>query len=487
MAGRSLSSREPSLSSLEPWLRASLRVPAAASASFFLTRLRARQAELLAETLLQAANAPQYASLAVEAGLFARELRAAANASRRTEGEEAARTMRAVLDVLPCTFPAALAEAPERFLAVGQSEVEGVISLPTSGSSGPGKRIFCADTDLAATMEFFFHGMRGVFPCGQAQRAALLMSGERPGSVGHLFLEAMRRLGAGCRVFGLPHDSDAAMRALLDYEPTCLVGLPGHIFALARHADAAALARCVERALFSGSGVSLALVRAVEEGLGCEVFQHYGLTEGGLAGAVECAAHTGCHSKELDWFLEIVDADGRRIATPGLDGEDEGGAWSAHGEIVMTTLNRRAMPLIRYRTGDAGRLSALPCACGSSLLRLEVTGRIGDDVPFGISRAGVESLVLPLPWLAGLRLCLCRERGRLLVLALAAGEPPSGALEELRKALEPMPAAARAASACAVRAASEIGKVPGSVKQDLTPLVRAEFEALYREYRAVPL
>ncbi len=100
--------------------------------------------------------------------------------------------------------------------------------------------------------------------------------------------------------------------------------------------------------------------------LGCEVFAHSGLTETGFGGGVECGAHQGYHLREADLFVEIVDPGTGR---PLPDGEP--------GEIVVSTLCRLAMPLIRYRTGDLGHLLPGPCVCGSPFRRLgAVAGRI---------------------------------------------------------------------------------------------------------------
>lgn len=68
---------------------------------------------------------------------------------------------------------------------------------------------------------------------------------------------------------------------------------------------------------------------------------------------------SGYHLRELDLFLEILDP---VTGLPVPDGET--------GEIVLTTLHREAMPLIRYRTGDAAAWLPGPCPCGSPLRRL---------------------------------------------------------------------------------------------------------------------
>jgi phenylacetate-coenzyme A ligase PaaK-like adenylate-forming protein len=84
------------------------------------------------------------------------------------------------------------------------------------------------------------------------------------------------------------------------------------------------------------------------------------MTEMGFGGGVECEARSGCHLREADLHFEIVDP---RSGTPVPEGTS--------GEIVFTTLMRRAMPLIRYRTGDVGRMIPEPCGCGTVLKTLE--------------------------------------------------------------------------------------------------------------------
>lgn len=89
-----------------------------------------------------------------------------------------------------------------------------------------------------------------------------------------------------------------------------------------------------------------------------EIFDHYGTTEIGLGGAVECQAHQGMHIRENDLYFETIAADG----TPLPDGEE--------GELVVTTLTRKGMPFIRYRTGDTGVITSDRCACGSFIRRI---------------------------------------------------------------------------------------------------------------------
>lgn len=280
-----------------------------------------------------------------------------------------------LLSELPFTTPPELADSPESFLAVPHDDIDGLISIPSSGSSGKMKRVFCSGADLDSTVDFFRNGMRVLLNPEQGERTAMLMSGARPGGTGDLFARAMTALGVTSVITGLPDDEDELFRILEDFNPSCLVGHPAHLFALTRHPRLAKLRPGLRSVLITGDAVPDALAKVVGEALGATAFRHYGLTEIGLGGAVECAYGAGCHLREMDFIAEIVTPEGARLMpdpTKGMTG------W---GEVVVTTLTRQAMPLIRYRTGDIGRVLTAPCRCGSSLRRLEVMGRASEFLP----------------------------------------------------------------------------------------------------------
>ncbi len=102
----------------------------------------------------------------------------------------------------------------------------------------------------------------------------------------------------------------------------------------------------------------------------CDIFSHWGMTETCLGGGVDCCPDSGMHLREPDFFVEIINpATGKQVP----DG--------VKGEIVISTLSRRAMPLIRYRTGDVGCIQAENCSCGLPLRRLgAVEGRLDDGI-----------------------------------------------------------------------------------------------------------
>jgi phenylacetate-CoA ligase len=108
--------------------------------------------------------------------------------------------------------------------------------------------------------------------------------------------------------------------------------------------------------------------RLIEEVLGCRVFNRYASSEVGVI-AAECSAHKGLHLMMENVYTECVSEDGSPVP-PGVV-----------GKILVTELNNRAMPLIRYDLGDGGVMASSPCLCGRPYPCLEkITGRISDAI-----------------------------------------------------------------------------------------------------------
>jgi phenylacetate-CoA ligase len=120
---------------------------------------------------------------------------------------------------------------------------------------------------------------------------------------------------------------------------------------------------------FGGEPWTEDMRREIEDQLDILAFNNYGLSEvigPGVSG--ECAARTGMHLQEDHFLVECLNPE---TLEPAPEGEP--------GELVITTLTRQAMPLLRYRTRDIARLYREPCACGRSTARMSrVTGRTDD-------------------------------------------------------------------------------------------------------------
>jgi phenylacetate-CoA ligase len=108
----------------------------------------------------------------------------------------------------------------------------------------------------------------------------------------------------------------------------------------------------------------------IEEQSSIQAFDIYGLSEIiGPGVGIECHCHDGLHIFEDHFYPEIVDPETGEIRP---DGEE--------GELVLTTLSKQAMPMIRYRTRDITAIIPGPCACGRMLRRIRRIGRRSDDM-----------------------------------------------------------------------------------------------------------
>ena len=120
---------------------------------------------------------------------------------------------------------------------------------------------------------------------------------------------------------------------------------------------------------FGGEPWTEDMRREIEEQLDILAFNNYGLSEvmgPGVSG--ECAARNGMHLQEDHFLVECLDPE---TLAPVPEGEP--------GELVITTLTREAVPMIRYRTRDIARLYREPCACGRHMTRMSrVAGRSDD-------------------------------------------------------------------------------------------------------------
>lgn len=108
----------------------------------------------------------------------------------------------------------------------------------------------------------------------------------------------------------------------------------------------------------------------IENEMGIKTFDIIGLTEtGGVGLGIDCPARAGIHVWEDHYILEIIDPETEKTLSLGEE-----------GEMVITTLTREGLPLIRYRTRDISRiLSYEQCACGRTHIRIDrIKGRTDD-------------------------------------------------------------------------------------------------------------
>jgi len=110
--------------------------------------------------------------------------------------------------------------------------------------------------------------------------------------------------------------------------------------------------------------------RRIESEGGIRAFDIYGLTEiVGPGVGIECDCQDGLHLFEDHFYPEVIDPETGEVLPAGEE-----------GELVLTTLSKQAMPLIRYRTRDITRLLTEPCPCGRTVRRMTRIARRSDDM-----------------------------------------------------------------------------------------------------------
>ena len=172
-------------------------------------------------------------------------------------------------------------------------------------------------------------------------------------------------------LFSYYHMSDETLPEYFDklekFRPAFIEGFPSTILVLANFLRRRGRVFPV-RAIFTSSEPLYAVHRReIEERFRTRVFDLYGQAER-VTAATECEAHSGLHVNPEYGVLELL-----RNGADAAPGES--------GELIGTGLNNFGMPLIRYQTGDIGRVAPKPCSCGRAMPLLEsVQGRLVDCI-----------------------------------------------------------------------------------------------------------
>jgi len=185
---------------------------------------------------------------------------------------------------------------------------------------------------------------------------------------------------------------------LRDFGANVLCATPSYALNIAEVALAAGIdlrQSSLRVGIFGAEPWSDAMRRDLQERLGIKAIDVYGLSEIlGPGVACEChVAQAGLHGWEDHFFFEIIDPE---TLQPQPIGET--------GELVITTLTKEALPMVRYRTRDITRLSNEPCQCGRTHVRImRVTGRDDDMLIIrgvNVYPSQVEAVLLGFPGLA---------------------------------------------------------------------------------------
>jgi phenylacetate-CoA ligase len=228
--------------------------------------------------------------------------------------------------------------------------------------------------------------------------------------------------------------TERQLLALQDLGSTVLCCTPSYALHLAEAIEEAGLRPGDLRlrvGFFGAEPWTEAMRTAIQTRLRVMALNVYGLSEiTGPGVAVECPERDGMHVAEDHFLPEVVDPDTLEPVPPGTT-----------GELVLTTLSKQGMPLVRYRTRDLTTLDPTPCRCGRALVRI---GRImarSDDMLIirgvNVYPSQVEHALLQVPELAPHYLLVVRREHALDTLevqvegqpaAMAGGEGALGTL-----------------------------------------------------------
>jgi phenylacetate-CoA ligase len=169
-------------------------------------------------------------------------------------------------------------------------------------------------------------------------------------------------------------NSERQIMVMKDFEVTAICSTPSYFIHLIEVAQKMGLDfkrdLKVKRGVFGAEPWTDPMRDYIQQTTGVEAYDIYGLSEiiGPGVGA-ECHCRDGLHIFEDHFLVEILDPE---TLEPVPDGQE--------GELVLTTLSKQAMPILRYRTRDITSIDARPCGCGRSIRRIKRISRRSDDM-----------------------------------------------------------------------------------------------------------
>lgn len=301
--------------------------------------------------------------------------------------------IRTLADVrrLPFTTSADLrANYPDGMVAVDREEISRLHT--SSGTTGKPKALYFSrrDVDNAAELMARCLVMSGAGPQDTLQN--MMTYGLFTGAlVMHYGAEK-----AGIMVIPAgPGNSERQLMLMQDFRTTLMHATPSYALYLA---DFLAQRKidprkdlALRKAYVGAEPYTDESRRKIEEAFGIDVYNCYGLSEmNGPGVAFECTCKTGLHLWEDNFLLEIIDP---VTGEPLPDGQP--------GELVLTTLCREALPLLRYRTRDITSVIPEPCPCGRTHRRIQrITGRSDDMLIIrgvNIYPQQIERVLMSLP------------------------------------------------------------------------------------------
>ncbi len=285
-----------------------------------------REKRLRSSIKYAAAESPYYSELFDRGGIRTGEIRSIGD-----------------LSALPMTDNRELLEW-RRFLSVPESEV--AVTAVSAGTTGMPKTVAFSAADWNQICASRAAGIQAVI--GKRRQAALLVlpSGAEMWADRRATVDALERLEFQTFEASVERVEEG-VRWLVDFSPALMTGTPYALELLTACAADVGFAYRPSAILTFGDAPGARRIARLREYWQAPVVAAYGAAELGGAQTIAFPECRGTHLNELDFIFEVVDPD---------TGEP------AHmGELVVTTLLRQAMPLVRYRTGDLARRLSHDC------------------------------------------------------------------------------------------------------------------------------
>ncbi|HUH65195.1 MAG TPA: phenylacetate--CoA ligase [Syntrophales bacterium] len=315
-------------------------------------KLAAMQLERLKKTLTKAQTSVYYDKVFRRIGIDARDVKSLSDIRR-----------------IPFTTKDDLREHwPYGFLAVPKDEL--IRMHASSGTTGRAIVVFHTAADVEAWADVL---ARCVYMAGMRKTDVfqnMMTYGLFTGGLG--FHYAAEKVGALVIPAGAGN-SKRQIQLMRDFDTTVIHIIPSYALHLSKVFEELKLDPVRDtklRMAFIGAEPHSEMMRKkIEELYGLKAYNSYGLSEmNGPGVSFECPCQDGMHIWEDHYLVEIVDA---KTLEPVPDGEE--------GELVVTTLVREGMPVIRYRTKDLTRIVPGKCECGRTHRRIDrIKGRTDD-------------------------------------------------------------------------------------------------------------
>jgi phenylacetate-CoA ligase len=275
------------------------------------------------------------------------------------------------LQQVPFTKGPELARHPEDYICVGQDELIHV--LTSSCTKGLRKKLYLTADDFIDQVRIMGAHLRRL---PGATRIAIMFSVDDPyWSTGAVLRRGIEEAGMFGLLSGVHRSIPEQIELIKEFQINCLMTTPSYAGRLALEAPLEVKDLKVLYLHLSAQAWTEEFRSQMEKTWAAKIIDGYGSSESTYGIAVECPQQDGLHISEVDYWVEIVDPATGAVLPEGSE-----------GEIVFTTLSKRGMPLVRYRTGDLSYLMPRSerCPCGVPLRRMgRVRGRVDDMLVFG--------------------------------------------------------------------------------------------------------